>query len=224
MRERFLGLEGKRLYLMRHGQTYEPRLDAPMASAEDDPGLSLTPAGREDVVATAHAMAKLGLEAAFSSTFQRSLETAQLIAEPHGLKVRTHPALEELRLHPAPGGTLRDVARKYLALARELAAREPREVELECGRNVADVVARAQDALAELLAGPARRVLVVAHGGLNRFLLTGFLGLPLHRFLALDQDFACVNVVEFVAGGRPWVRAVNVTFTDPFKASDLARS
>jgi alpha-ribazole phosphatase/probable phosphoglycerate mutase len=223
VRERFLGLEGKRLYLMRHGQTYEPRLDAPMASAEEDPGLSLTPAGREDVVATANAMAKLGLEAAFSSTFQRSLETARLIAEPHGLEVRTHPALEELRLHPEPGGTLRDVARKYLALARELAAREPGEVELECGRSVADVVAGAQDALAELLAGPARRVLVVAHGGLNRFLLTGFLGLPLHRFLALDQDFACVNVVEFVARGRPWVRALNVTFTDPFKASDLAR-
>ena len=60
---------------------------------------------------------------------------------------------------------------------------------------------------------------MVAHGGLNRFLLTGFLGLPLHRFLAVDQDFACVNLVEFVAGGRPWVRALNVTYTDPFKAS-----
>lgn len=224
MRERFLGLEGKRLYLMRHGQTYEPRLDAPMASAEEDPSLSLTPSGRDDVLVTAQAMAKLGLEAAFSSTFHRSLETARLIAEPHGLDVRTHPAFEELRLHPEPGGTLRDVARKYLALARELATREASQVELDCGRSVADVVDAAQTALVDLLAGKAQRVLVVAHGGLNRFLLTGFLGLPLDRFLAVDQDFACVNVVEFVAGGRPWVRALNVTFSDPFKARDLARS
>ncbi len=224
MRERFSGLEGKRLYLMRHGQTYEPSLDSRMASALEDPGLPLTPAGREDVLATAQGMVKLDLEAAFSSTFHRSLETARLIAAPHGLEVRTHPAFEELRLHPEPGGTLRDVARKYLALARELERREAREVELECGRSVADVVARAQEALADLLAGSAQRVLVVAHGGLNRFLLTGFLGLPLHRFLAVDQDFACVNVVEFVAGGRPWVRALNVTFTNPFKANDLAQS
>ena len=224
MRKRFLGLEGKRLYLMRHGQTYEPRLDAPMASALEDPGLPLTPAGREDVAATAQAMAKLHLDAAFSSTFHRSRETAELIAEPHGLEVRVHPAFEELRLHPEPGGTLRDVARKYLALARELATRAASAVERECGRSVAEVVAGAQDALADLLAGPAQHVLLVAHGGLNRFLLTGFLGLPLHRFLAVDQDFACVNVVEFVAGGRPWVRALNVTFSDPFKASDLARS
>ena len=224
MRERFLGLEGKRLYLMRHGQTYEPRLDAPMASAEEDPALSLTPAGREDVLATARAMAKLGLDAAFSSTFQRSLETARLVAEPHGLEVRTHPAFEELRLHPEPGGTLLDVARKYLALARQLATRDAREVELECGRSVNDVVTAAEDALAELLSGSPQRVLVVAHGGLNRFLLTGFLGLPLHRFLAVDQDFACVNLVEFVAGGRPWVRALNVTWSDPFKVSAPARS
>jgi broad specificity phosphatase PhoE len=223
VRERFVGLQGKRLYLMRHGQTYEPRLDAPMASAEEDPGLTLTPAGRADVVATAQAMAKLDLDAAFSSTFERSLETARMIAEPHGLAVRTHPAFEELRLHPEPGGTLLDVARKYLALSRELAAREASEVELDCGRSVADVVATAQDALADLLSGSAKRILVVAHGGLNRFLLTGFLGLPLHRFLALDQDFACVNVVEFVGGGRPWVRALNVTCSDPFKAADLAR-
>jgi len=223
VRERFLGLQGKRLYLMRHGQTYEPRLDTPMASAGDDPGLPLTPAGRADVAATAQAMAKLDLEGVFSSTYQRSLETARLVAEPHGLEVRSHPAFEELRLHPEPGGTLLDVARKYLALSRELAAREASAVTLECGRSVAKVIAGAEDALAELLAGPARRILVVAHGGLNRFLLTGFLGLPLHRFLAVDQDFACVNVVEFVAGGRPWVRALNVTFSDPFKAADLAR-
>src|SRR3974377_1218914 len=109
---------------MRHGQTYEPRLDAPMASAVEDPGLPLTPAGREDVAATARAMAKLDLQAAFSSTFHRSRETAELIAEPHGLEVRTHPAFEELRLHPEPGGTLRDVARRDLAPCPRLGQRE----------------------------------------------------------------------------------------------------
>ncbi|HYB12012.1 MAG TPA: histidine phosphatase family protein, partial [Myxococcota bacterium] len=108
--------------------------------------------------------------------------------------------------------------------ARQLATRDAREVELECGRSVNDVVTAAEDALAQLLSGSPQRVLVVAHGGLNRFLLTGFLGLPLHRFLAVDQDFACVNLVEFVAGGRPWVRALNVTWSDPFKVSAPARS
>jgi broad specificity phosphatase PhoE len=221
VRERFEALDGTRLYLMRHGQTYEPRLDFPMATADEDPHLSLTPSGREGVLATSKAMGGLALDAAFSSTFHRSHETARLVAEPHGLSVRTHEALQELRLNPPPGGTLRDVARKYLAVARDLATGDPSQVSLDCGRSVAEVVTAAQDALVELLSGPARRVLVVAHGGINRFLLTGFLGLPLYRFIALDQDFACVNVIDFVAGGRPLVRAMNVTCADPFKAGDL---
>jgi len=60
-------------------------------------------------------------------------------------------------------------------------------------------------------------VLVVAHGGLNRFLLAHWLGMPPSRAIGIEQNFACVNVVEFVGSGRPWVRAVNVTLHDPLK-------
>jgi broad specificity phosphatase PhoE len=112
------------------------------------------------------------------------------------------------------------VGRRYVALARELATKPATDVRLDCGRSVAEVLAGAHAVLRQALAGSAKRVLVVAHGGLNRLLLTGFHGLPLERFLALDQDFACVNVIDFVAGGFALVRAVNVTSRDLFKAAD----
>lgn len=212
---------GRRLYLMRHGRTYDPRLDVRMASAEEDPHLPLTDAGRVEVESIAHAMAHLGLAAAFSSTLRRSRETAALIAAPHGLAAEPLEALQELRLHPPPGGTLRDVWRRYVALARALADESAKDVRFDDGRSVAEVVGTAHAAIDAALAGPARRVLVVAHGGINRLLLTGYLGQPLARFLSLDQDFACVNVIDFVVGGRPFVRALNVTPGDLFKAEDL---
>ena len=70
------------------------------------------------------------------------------------------------------------------------------------------------DAAVEQVSGT---VIVVAHGGLNRFLLGHWLGMPPERAIAIEQNFACVNVVEFVGSGRPWVRAVNVTLHDPLK-------
>lgn len=213
-------LEGRRLYLMRHGRTYDPRLDTRMASAEEDPHLPLTDAGRVEVEATARAMARLGLEAAYSSTLLRSRQTAALVSAPHGLSPEPIEALQELRLHPQPGGTLRDVWRRYVMLGRELREKPPTDVRLDDGRSVAEIVEAAHAALGEALSGPARRVLVVAHGGINRLLLAGFLGQPLARFLSLDQDFACVNVIDFVAGGRPFVRALNVTESDLFKSGD----
>jgi probable phosphoglycerate mutase len=215
---------------MRHGETYVSRLDTAMAGPAEDPALPLTPRGRERVEATARAMAGLRLDAAASSTFQRSADTAQIVAAPHGLAVTRHAGLEELRVHPpgGGGGTLQDVARRYLELARRLREEPADAVSLDCGRSMAAIVSGAEAALAEALSGPGEHVLVVAHGGINRLLLTRFLGLPLARFLAIDQDFACVNVIEFTpagrrgGGGRPWVRAINVTSHDPFKGDAWA--
>jgi broad specificity phosphatase PhoE len=213
-------LEGRRLYLMRHGRTYEPRLETRMASADEDPQLPLTDRGREEVRQTAKAMSHLEIDAAFSSTLLRTRETAGIIAAPHGLEPVALAALQELRLHAPAGGTLRDVWRRYLDTSRALASRPADDVRLDCGRSVAEIVENAHAALRESLAGPARRVLVVAHGGINRLLLTGFLGQPLARFLTLDQDFACVNVIDFAVGGWPIVRALNVTPSDLFKSDD----
>jgi phosphoserine phosphatase len=211
-------LEGKRLYLMRHGKTYEPRLDAVMAGPDEDPRLPLTPEGRTAVEETARRMAHLRLDAAFSSTFVRSRETAGIVAEPHGIEVGLRSELEELRLHPPRGGDLREVARRYVALARALRERSPHEVTLDCGRSLGQVMDAAWSALHECLLSPGERVLVVAHGGVNRLLLARIAGMPPERFLSIDQDFACVNVIDFVRGGRPFLRALNATLDDPFKA------
>ncbi len=202
---------------MRHGKTYEPVPEAPVATPEDDPDLPLTEQGESQVRDAARAMASLGLERAVSSTFLRSRHTAQLIAAPHDLEVSTHAGLRELRLVQPGPGTLRETARRYIALARELEEHPPGEVALDAESSVEQALESAWQALAEALSGPFCRVLAVAHGGLNRLLLARFLGLPLHRFLAIDQNFACVNVIDFVRGGRPLVRSVNLTLHDPFK-------
>jgi broad specificity phosphatase PhoE len=216
-------LEGKRLYLMRHGKTYEPDLDAPMVSADDDPNLELTPDGRVGVERTAQAMAGLSLEAAWSSTFLRSRQTAGIVTQPHGLDVHTRSELEELRLYPE-GGDLRATARAYVDVARTIESRGAAAVRIGVAgqeRGLDQIVDEAFGALHDCLRGPADRVLIVAHGGLNRLLLTGLMGLPLHRFISIDQDFGCVNVIEFVRRGRPWVRAINATTDDPFKGEEI---
>ena len=112
-------LEGKRLYLMRHGKTYEPDLDAIMAGPDEDAALPLTEDGRQGVERTAKALAHVGLDAAFSSTFDRSHETARRVARPHGLEVGARRELEELRLYPEQGD-LRSTARAYVEISKRL--------------------------------------------------------------------------------------------------------
>jgi len=202
---------------MRHGETYAPLPDTPLAGPEEDPRVPLTERGAERVREVAGWMASLPIEAVYSSSFDRSRATAELVAAPHGLEVTQLDALRELALYPPPGGTLLDVARRYVALVRELQHKPTSEVKLDCGRSLAAVLDGALAVIHEALLGASGTVLVVAHGGLNRFLLGHWLGMPSARSIAIEQNFACVNVVEFARGGHAWVRAVNCTLHDPLK-------
>lgn len=202
---------------MRHGETYEPRLDAPMAGPDEDPQLPLTPRGRERLAEIAAWIAGAKIEAAYASPFARAQETARIVAAPHGLDVGTLDPLRELALYAPPGGTLRDIAVRYIQLMKDLAERPLHEVPLDGPHTLGAVLDAALATLHEVVANATGTVLVVAHGGLNRFLLGHWLGMPPERAIAIEQNFACVNVVEFVGSGRPWVRALNVTLHDPLK-------
>ncbi|WP_050762194.1 histidine phosphatase family protein [Desulfarculus baarsii] len=56
---------------------------------------------------------------------------------------------------------------------------------------------------------------VVSHSGVNRILLTRMLGAPLERIFRIDQDFACLNVVDIFNDGTPLVRRINDLMEDP---------
>jgi len=202
---------------MRHGETYEPRLDAPTPGPDEDPALPLTPRGRERLREVAAWIAHARIEAAYASPFLRARDTAEIVAEPHGLAIGSLPSLRELPLYAPAGGTLRDVATRYLTLMRDVETRPLHDVALDGPLTLGATLDAAFAALHEVIERATGTVLVVAHGGLNRFLLAHWLGMPPSRAIGIEQNFACVNVVEFVGSGRPWVRAVNVTLHDPLK-------
>jgi alpha-ribazole phosphatase/probable phosphoglycerate mutase len=206
------------LLLFRHGETYESRLDAVMPAADADPQLPLTERGRDRLREVAAWIAKVPVEHAYASPYLRAQQTAQIIAQPHGLEVATLDALSELPLHPPPGGTLRDVAQRYIELVRDLAERAPDEVFVDDGRSLGAILTAAQQQIRATMEAAKGTVLIVAHGGLNRFLLGDWMGIPLARAISIEQSFACVNVVEFVGSGRPWVRTLNLTLHDPLKS------
>ena len=202
---------------MRHGETYAPLPETRLAGPDQDPSVPLTERGRERVREVAAWMAPVTIDAAYSSSYDRSRETAELVAAPHGLGVTPVDALRELALYPPPGGTLIDVARRYLTLVRDLQERHASDVRLDCGRSLAEIVDAALGAIRGALERSSGTVLVVAHGGINRFLLGHWLGMAPARAIAIEQNVACVNVVEFARGGHAWVRALNCTLHDPLK-------
>lgn len=209
--------KGRRLLLMRHGETYEPRLDAPMPGAEGDAVLPLTDRGREKLREVGAWIERVPIEAAWASPFLRSQDTARIVTEAHGLPIGTLDPLRELPLYGPPGSTLKDVAQRYIRLMQDLAAKPLHEVPLDGPKTLGVVLDEALASIHTAIESVSGTALVVAHGGLNRFLLGHWLGMPPERAIGIEQNFACVNVVEFVGSGRPWVRTINATLHDPLK-------
>jgi probable phosphoglycerate mutase len=171
--------------------------------------VELTANGRGQARAAAEAFAEVRFDRVVTSGLARALETARIVAP--GVEPEAWPELRELE-----GGRLADIPEDELERAFVGAFENvvPEEARFLGGETIGSLFDRVLPALERLLADAGWDVvLVVAHGGVNRailsYALTGgrlFLG-------NFEQAPGCINVLDV---GDDWiVRAVNVTPYDP---------
>ena len=52
-------------------------------------------------------------------------------------------------------------------------------------------------------------VLVVGHGGVNRIILLNAIGAPLAGLFNIEQNYGCLNIIDYYADGRATVKLLN---------------
>lgn len=218
LRTAFDGSRRRRIYLFRHGDV--SYVDDHGNRVADPAVVPLTDWGREQAALTGKALAKIPFDRAVSSSFPRSMETAQLILEGRGVEVEPLEHFVEFRGDPAFRNAvtdLNDIAYSFRD-AHKPGAR------YNGGDSFEEVNARVCGALENLIAEPEWETLaLVAHGGINRLVIGWALGTGLATFSALDQNTACVNVIDFDEHPetrhivRKTLRALNVTVYDLVK-------
>ena len=133
------------------------------------------------------------------SPLQRAVQTAALVSGRDPAAIEPLGALKEINLGAWEGLTVAEVC------ARFPGAYEQRGLDLENfrppgGESFGDLANRclpALFALAEKAPGP---VLIVAHAGVNRVLLSRLLHRPLQRLLEIPQHYGAVNLLVRTAG------------------------
>lgn len=192
-----------RIYLLRHGETpwnaagnrYCGRTDVPLAER-----------GRVQARLAAAALANRPLAAVVCSPLSRARETADLVAAGR-IEVEVDRRLLEIDFGGWEGLSAAEIAvadpRGWAAWLADPAATRAGGT----GETAAEVIGRAQPALAELGDRfPGREVAVVGHNTLNRLLLVAALPAPLAAYRRLLQANGCVNVVEWGEAGCRLVR------------------
>ncbi len=198
------------LYLVRHGAT-EANLARParIQGRRHDPPLAR--AGVRQAEATRDFLARCRLDHCYCSPLLRAVQTAAILAAPHGLSPVPLEALTECDVGRWEGLDWQTV--RYLdAEGHQRFHADPAAFGYPGGESFADVHARAAPALDGLLARHAgEAVLVVAHHVVNRTYLAGLLGLGPGRARQVSLDNCGISVVAR-EGGRTAVRTLNAAF------------
>lgn len=194
----------RRLYLMRHGAvSYFP--DG-VAVPPDE--VELTHEGVRQAEAAREALGRVSFDRVIATGLRRTEQTARIVAP--DAAVETWPDLREIkgaRLSSLPPDRLEEI---FVHAFRGII---PNEQRFLGGETVGEVFDRVLPALDRLVADPGwDTALVVAHGGVNRALLSWVLTGERLFLGHLEQAPGCINVLDV---GDDWVvRAANITPLD----------
>jgi broad specificity phosphatase PhoE len=183
-----------RVLLVRHGATARTEEDR----FSGDHGVELSDAGRAQARALAERLRGAPISAVYASPLARARETAQILAEPHGLPLLLREPLREISHGHWEGLTRAEVEARFPGEYGNWQA-DPLTYAPEAGESGISVLARALPVLREVvLQHPRDTVLVVSHKATLRLLLASLLGFDARGYRdRLDQAPACLNVVEF---------------------------
>ena len=198
------------LYLLRHGATEANLAEPPyLQGRRHDPALARL--GVRQAEATRDFLAIRPIDHCYCSPMLRAVQTAAIVAAPHGLSPQPLEALTECDVGRWEG--LDWQAIRYLdAEAYQRFMDNPAEHGYPGGESFAEVYQRVAPALEELLNGHAgQSVLVVAHHTVNRAYLAGLMGLSLSQARQVTLDNCGISVIVR-QGDETAVSTVNAAF------------
>jgi alpha-ribazole phosphatase len=193
-----------RLYLVRHGQVADGHTDR--YHGHNDIGLSAN--GVRQFEALAAQLQPVPLAGIYASDLTRARTGAEIISRSREVAPQIIPEFREVNFGVWEGLNFTEIAARY---PEELQARfrDLISFRIPGGESLTDVRARALPRLTDLIQQHQQEAfLIVAHAGINRVILSDALGLSLEFLFRLDQNYGCLNVIDYFPD-QAVVRLVN---------------
>jgi broad specificity phosphatase PhoE len=195
-----------RIHLVRHGATSFTAEDR-FAGASDIP---LSDEGRAQAVRLGERLRGERLDAVYASPLRRTLETARILARPHGLEPFPEPGLREIDFGRWEGLRREEIETEfkdeYVLWQQDPFARAPMN-----GESGHDALGRAMRAFQDIVERHREgSVLVVSHKGTNRLLISQLLGMNVRSYRdVLDQSPAALTIIDVQGNGQARLRLFN---------------
>jgi len=198
-------MESTRLYLIRHGQVVNHHEFRYNGFHDVD----ITEKGVLQMNRLAGVLKAMPIKALYSSDLTRTQRGAEIIGPALGLGAVSLSAFRELHLGRWEGLTREEAIELYPEddgfIFQNLATDK-----IEGGETLQDLSNRVLPELSRIIEkhrGGA--ICLVAHGGVNRVILCHVMGMNLQRFFSIEQDYGCLNIVDYFPDGIGVVKLLN---------------
>jgi broad specificity phosphatase PhoE len=181
----------KTIYLVRHAETTW-NLEGRVQGSRDTP-LSID--GLAQTVKTVAFLSALRFDTIFTSPLARARAIAEPVGVNLGIPPIVVPELREIEFGCWEGRTWNEIVAIYPATLAAWELKSP-EARPDGGESLAHVRRRAGKVRSIVESSSGNLALVVAHGGLNRVLISVLLDLPLSSYSSFTQPSACISVFE----------------------------
>jgi len=198
-------MESTRLYLIRHGQVVNHHEFRYNGFHDVD----ITEKGILQMNRLSGVLKERPIKALYSSDLTRTKRGADIIGPSLGLVPQSLAAFKELHLGRWEGLTREEAVELYPEddgfVFQNLATDK-----IKGGENLHDLSERVLPELSRIIEKHrGEAICLVAHGGVNRVILCHVMGMDLQRFFSIEQDYGCLNIVDFFPDGIGVVKLLN---------------
>lgn len=194
-----------RLLLIRHGANDAHKNDILTGWT---PGVHLNQVGQAQAQALAQRLASVEMAAVYASPLERTMETAEIVAAPHGLPVVVREDLGEIRIGRWTGQPLEKLRKRRLWRKVQFV---PSMMRFPGGESFQEAQARAVAELERLCTEHLQQTIaVVSHSDVIKAAVAYYIGLHLDLFQRLVIAAASLTVLE-LGGLTPYLLCLNDT-------------
>ncbi len=183
-----------KVYLIRHGQVVGHE-NFPVCGHTD---IGLTDVGIMQMKQMAERLRLVELGGIYSSDLQRASIGAQIIATHHNVPIHSIEKMREMHFGDWEGMTLSEIRSNF---PEELDRRQKDIVNFAApgnGESVAVFSKRIMEAFENILSRhESGNIAIVAHGAVNRVILSHALSLDLSKIFHIQQDYGCLNIIDY---------------------------
>jgi len=193
------------VYLIRHGEVdgagiprYNGHADVPLSDC-----------GIDQYHKIKDRLANRGISACYTSDLSRCAVGAEIISSRLSLTPVRERNLRELDIGIWEGKTWAELQSEY-PLEWKARLADITNYRVPHGESLRDLSDRIMPVIKGIVSRHQdEKVLVVAHGGTNRVILLDAVNAPLTSLFNIEQDYCCLNIIDYYADGKTVVKLLN---------------